>query len=185
MNPRAKRWHWPCRPIRKAKSKRVDGYGTQREHHIAPVHPSLSSRGKVRRSQSAATIAGGWCGIPHGFDRGIGRSQAVHLRSGRRAATPYSYHSHPWVKTHGYLQWSLRDRPNAGFSFEPSKPSIQVSAYGGRGPGAREEEDVQCDVTASLRGISGILDFVGNHQDKAPHKQDKYTNICGIITRKK
>jgi hypothetical protein len=22
----------------------------------------------------------------------------------------------PWVKTHGYLQWSLRDRQNAGFS---------------------------------------------------------------------
>jgi hypothetical protein len=80
---------------------RVDGYGTQRGHHIAPVHPSLSSRGKVRRSQSASTVAGGWCGIPHGFDRGIGRSQAVHLRSGRRAATPYSYHSHPWVLAHG------------------------------------------------------------------------------------
>ncbi len=62
--------------------------------------------------------------------------QMVPTRSGRRAATPYSYHSQsPWVKTHGYLQWSLRDRKNAGFSFEPSKPSIEDSAYGARPAG--------------------------------------------------
>jgi hypothetical protein len=30
----------------------------------------------------------------------------------------------PWVETHGYLQWSLRDRQNTGFSLEPCKPSI-------------------------------------------------------------